>query len=59
MLRREEKRQVAGKMKEMAKLNVPEREFLESRTGCRIGSPGGECVDELAQTSRWILWNCY
>lgn len=42
VLRREQKRRVAGKMKEMARLNVPERELLESRTGCRIDSPGGK-----------------
>ena len=42
MSRRERKRRMAGKVKEMARLNIPERELLESRTGLRIGTPGGE-----------------
>ena len=40
--RREEKRKVASKLKEMTKLDVPEREMLESRTGCQINSPRRE-----------------
>lgn len=43
-LRREEKQRIATKLRSMARLNVPERELLESRTGCRIGSPGEDLI---------------
>ncbi|CAO1635636.1 unnamed protein product [Parajaminaea phylloscopi] len=43
-MRRDEKRRVKGKMREMARLNIPERELLESRTGCRIDSPGDDLI---------------
>lgn len=41
--RREERQHVASKLKEMTRLDVPERKMLETRTGCRIDTPGGAC----------------
>lgn len=48
--RRNHKKRVAGRMREMAKLNVPERELLESRTGLKIGTPGGEYARMWAES---------
>lgn len=40
--RREERRKVASRLKEMTRLDVPEREMLEAKTGCQIDTPGRE-----------------
>jgi hypothetical protein len=42
-------------MREMAKLNVPERELLESRTGLKIGTPGREYTRMRGQEHVMLL----
>ncbi|CAO1613509.1 unnamed protein product [Sympodiomycopsis kandeliae] len=42
--RKEERRKVANRLKEMTRLDVPEREMLEAKTGCQIDTPGNDLV---------------